>query len=272
MINEHISRFNIMRNKIKFPQTKMLRKKVKTYNDDRYVLWLVPEFVCTQNEQVLDCELLLSYKNRKKAYIPVDITTPYANKGICHASEILSDKRKRMYGVPLIENTLEDLQKIEYISITWLTAMTLDSGAVTYYLNNYVYYPELKSDIGSRIYTMKFEEKTFYKENEENFNYMSEFVGITVYESENFEPCNKTKEYAIRVVDADQSIGCRWKKEEDREVAIHLIENKHLEMDEEFKLAYEKKYVKIIEYTAIERVRAHDIGKFIPKDTCGFAR
>lgn len=141
-------------------QIAMIKKAYPDYQEDKdYVLWVIPDFyhpyACdkvTAKINILKSSnnafgmseirtsLLFSYKTRQ----------PYPNKNIYQLSLVPSDKRKQIYGIPLIFHSFDELKEISSVSIDWTVYDTDPACSVVYASHLFVnYHVSFSEDIGN---------------------------------------------------------------------------------------------------------------------------
>lgn len=101
---------------VKLRQVEMIKRHYVDYVEGNWVLWIVPTLF--HDYESAEIAGNIEIKKRVDAIqIPYMVRTPYPNKHINQLS--MKSGRKRLYGIPLIFQTFEELQKITEITICW---------------------------------------------------------------------------------------------------------------------------------------------------------
>lgn len=103
--------------RLKKPMTQMIRKNYLDYQPDDYVLWIVPDIFCKYEVEQVVGQIQIMDREHRELKQNCMIRQPYPNKGIYQIS--MKSGRKRLYGVPLVFRTFEELEKVKYIQIRW---------------------------------------------------------------------------------------------------------------------------------------------------------
>jgi hypothetical protein len=100
----------------KSKQIEVIRKHYPNYSETDWVLWIVAD-LCHK----YDSDIVGTIKIRKKdgRFIdrPLVLRTPYRNKIIRQLS--MKSGRKRLYGIPLVFDTFEELNSVSDVEIRW---------------------------------------------------------------------------------------------------------------------------------------------------------
>ena len=161
----------------KFMQIEMIKRHYTNYQEEQYVLWIVPElFHNTEATSIIsNLKIILQDGNSMDMNFKIISCTPYPNKNIIHLA--MKSGRKRIYGIPLVFNTFEELCRISSISIRWDIfnkdeTSRIDRLIVNYNLN-------FKNDIKNRFFTVFSKDTICDVEKEE---YYSQFDTINKLE------------------------------------------------------------------------------------------
>lgn len=102
-------------------QRKMIQKAIPEFDDTKqYVLWLVPDLYTGYSVSDIQATLEIYDVNGAALNIPYDrlmVRTPYYNKRIFQLG--VARGRYRIFGVPLVFDCLEDMEKIHVIKVKW---------------------------------------------------------------------------------------------------------------------------------------------------------
>lgn len=102
-------------------QRKMIQKAIPEFDDTKqYVLWLVPDLYTGYSVSDIQATLEIYDVNGAALNIPYDrlmVRTPYYNKRIFQLG--VARGRYRIFGVPLVFDCLEDMEKIHMIKVKW---------------------------------------------------------------------------------------------------------------------------------------------------------
>ena len=93
----------------------MLQRKYPKYDGNQYVLWIVPELIYRYHSQEIIGSVSIIKKDGTEVNVDQILRTPYPNKAIHQISTKVG--RKRVYGVPLIFDTFEELCEVSDIHI-----------------------------------------------------------------------------------------------------------------------------------------------------------
>ncbi|MFR5030426.1 MAG: hypothetical protein ACLUCI_03655 [Blautia hansenii] len=103
--------------RVKASQVEMIKKHYADYNADKdYVLWIVADFYYPFTA-VIQGNVEVRKINGEKIEVPQLTRTPYINKNIRQVS--MKSGRKRLYGVPLVFHSFEELYEVNEIQIRW---------------------------------------------------------------------------------------------------------------------------------------------------------
>lgn len=99
-------------------QIEMLKRHYVDYSENDWVLWIVPELF--QKYFIKDLIATIKIKKNDGNFIdipPFLVRTPYPNKKIHQIS--MKSGRKRLYGIPLLFKTFEEISQISEVLINW---------------------------------------------------------------------------------------------------------------------------------------------------------
>lgn len=103
--------------RVKASQVEMIKKHYADYNADKdYVLWIVADFYYPFTA-VIQGNVAARKSNGEKIEVPQLTRTPYINKNIRQVS--MKSGRKRLYGVPLVFHSFEELCEVDEVQIRW---------------------------------------------------------------------------------------------------------------------------------------------------------
>lgn len=104
--------------RIKENQIEMLQKHYTDYDADKdYVLWIVADFYYPFTASIQG-KVEVRKRNGEKIAIPQVIRNPYPNKKIRQVS--MKSGRKRLYGIPLVFPSFEELCEVNEVQIRWV--------------------------------------------------------------------------------------------------------------------------------------------------------
>lgn len=106
---------------VKEKQLAMIKKAYPDYDEKNdFVLWIVPDTYYPFQTEELSCEIEISKKNGEQLDFPFKIRNPYPNKSLYQAALIHDkDKRKNIFGIPLIFHTFAELETVNRVDIKW---------------------------------------------------------------------------------------------------------------------------------------------------------
>lgn len=105
---------------VKASQTEMIKRAYPDYDQDNdWVLWIVPDLFHNREFMKLVGEIEVKKKDGSVLEIPHVVRTPYYNKKLHQISLVPGDKRKRIFGVPLVFHSFEELEEISEVYIKW---------------------------------------------------------------------------------------------------------------------------------------------------------
>lgn len=111
--------FNNGGEKNKMSQIEMLKRYHKDYVDTDYVLWIIPELfhdtVLNLSEQ--NISLIIEKENGETINVNGILRKPYPNKKLIQYS--MQSGKQKLFGVPLIFKTFEELCQTKGIFIEW---------------------------------------------------------------------------------------------------------------------------------------------------------
>lgn len=103
---------------IKESQEEMIRRHYSDYNSNKWVFWIVSELFHIEDIDALSAYITIKKKDGAN---PITVSTtvrqPYPNKRIYQQS--MKSGHKRLYGIPLIFETFEELTEISEVIIKW---------------------------------------------------------------------------------------------------------------------------------------------------------
>lgn len=98
-------------------QTEMLRRKYSDYCLSQFVLWIVPDFFHNYTAEKITGVITITKTDGTELTTKQIIRTPYPNKMIQQISTTAG--RKRVYGIPFVFDTFEELKEVKNIHIRW---------------------------------------------------------------------------------------------------------------------------------------------------------
>lgn len=101
----------------KIMQINMIKKAYPDYQHDNWVLWIVPELIHSTKSVEITGNLSVEKRNGETIELKQCIRTPYPSKYFNQLS--LKSGRKRLYGIPLIFDSFEELCEISDVIIDW---------------------------------------------------------------------------------------------------------------------------------------------------------
>ena len=156
--------------KNKLSQIEMLKRHHKDYSETDYVLWIIPELfhntILNLNEQSINLEI--EKEDGETINVNGILRMPYPNKKLIQYS-MLSGKQK-LFGVPLVFKTFEELCQIKGIFIEWNIDDEYDKSKLNIEYNLSF---EKHENPEYRFYTVFSKDKVCFKRYEEK--YMKEF-------------------------------------------------------------------------------------------------
>lgn len=161
-------------------QLKMIRKAYLDFEWGKYVLWLVPDIYIPYDNVVISGEIILQMDG-VSAYqsIPCTVRNPYPNTRIYQLGTLAKDKRKRIYGVPLVFDTLEELKRITSVVIEWVV---VDENFPQ--IIHSEYFIDFEVVLDNKVYTIRtkdYPELASFLENDATRTYFSQFDAIYAY-------------------------------------------------------------------------------------------
>lgn len=101
-------------------QIETIREVYPEYNEDTdWVIWIVPDFYYAREFVHLSGEIKIKKKDGSVLDILGEVCTPYPNKQIYQLSSLPTDKRGRIWGVPLVFASFEEVMEIIEVNIKW---------------------------------------------------------------------------------------------------------------------------------------------------------
>jgi len=98
-------------------QIEMIRRHYSDYDADRdYVLWIIADFFHPYTA-VIQGQVQVRKRDGEEIKVSQLTRTPYPNKGIRQVS--MKSGRKRLYGIPLIFHSFEELCEVKEVLIRW---------------------------------------------------------------------------------------------------------------------------------------------------------
>lgn len=101
----------------KAKQVEMLKRNYTEYCKDDWILWIVPDLFHNYNLLAHTGIISIKKKDGSLIQVPFILRTPYPNKLIKQLS--MKCGRKRLYGIPLLFKTFEELCEVDEITIRW---------------------------------------------------------------------------------------------------------------------------------------------------------
>lgn len=167
-------------------QKKMIHKKDPEFDWNKYVLWLVPD-IYVQYEHLINAKIMVSTKDDQILPLDIQLNRPYCNKRITQISETLKDKRKRMFGIPLLFDTFEEMCAVKNICIEWYLLLPVSINRNELQIINTNYTVDFEFIDNRKIYTVT--TKDFVNLGETvNDKYSLEFDCINILRSNLQEP------------------------------------------------------------------------------------
>lgn len=103
---------------LKIRQIEMIQKHYKDYSPENdWVLWIIPELYHQYKIENLKGIIEIKKIDGTKLNIPYCLRKPYPNKNIDQLA--MKSGRKRLYGIPLVFKSFEELKTISEIIIKW---------------------------------------------------------------------------------------------------------------------------------------------------------
>lgn len=100
----------------KAQQVEMIQRHYK-YSENDWVLWIVADLFHNYQVKEITGEIEIKNKDDSSIDVPFLLRTPYPNKNIRQLS--MKSGRKRLYGIPLVFKTFEQLCEVSEITIRW---------------------------------------------------------------------------------------------------------------------------------------------------------
>lgn len=141
---------------LKNRQTEMIQTHYKDYSSENdWVLWIIPEIYHQYKIENLKGSIEIKKLDGTKIDIPYCLRKPYPNKNINQLA--MKSGRKRLYGIPLIFKSFEELETVSEIIIKW--------DVYTYHHLNNIETPfDLHIDILEIKYQVNFEKNIEHSE------------------------------------------------------------------------------------------------------------
>lgn len=98
-------------------QEQMIKKGYPDYKPGDWVLWIVPDIFCKYKIEEITGSIMITFRDSSMAQITHLTRRPYPNKGIYQIS--MRCGRKRLYGIPLVFKSFEELSNIKKVEIRW---------------------------------------------------------------------------------------------------------------------------------------------------------
>jgi hypothetical protein len=103
--------------RLRVPMEKMILKGYPEYRPGDWVLWIVPDIFCEYSVEAVIGSIKIINSENQEVEINYLTRRPYPNKNIYQMS--MRSGRKRLYGIPLIFKTFEELRLIKRIQLRW---------------------------------------------------------------------------------------------------------------------------------------------------------
>lgn len=101
-------------------QIEMIQRAYPDYDaKNDWVLWLVFDLYHDKKPENTNCSIEIKKDNGEILEIPYVVRKPYPNKRLHQVCMVPEDKRKRIFGIPLVFKNYEGLLKIKEITIKW---------------------------------------------------------------------------------------------------------------------------------------------------------
>ncbi len=102
-------------------QTKMIRRAYPNYDEENdWVLWLVVDLFDKTAEDNLESIVNIKKVDGSEVVFTPILRKPYPNIHIHQVALYPSENNKRVYGIPLVFKTFEEIEDIKEISIKWI--------------------------------------------------------------------------------------------------------------------------------------------------------
>lgn len=103
---------------LKNRQTEMIQNHYKDYSPENdWVLWIIPELYHQYKIENLEGSIEIKKTDGTKINIPYCLRKPYPNKHINQLA--MKSGRKRLYGIPVVFKSFEELENVSEIIIKW---------------------------------------------------------------------------------------------------------------------------------------------------------
>ena len=151
-------------------QIEVIKKHYSDYDENDWVLWIIPDLFYKFKADITGT-IKIFLKNEETLEVPYLTRSPYPNKWLKQMS--MKSGRKRLYGIPLLFKTFEELCEISRIEIRWSIVETdrLPFSEVTDLIVNYnLNFKKNSENPEYRFFTVYSQDTTYFNfsDNEED--------------------------------------------------------------------------------------------------------